>query len=100
MDEKKSRDRALLGALHPGVIEDLVEVRDTPDFDAGVRIDPQAERGPQPQSYPTTEPDGWRETEIEDGAALLFPWITPSPAPRVRIFRSTSEALEAAGLSE
>jgi hypothetical protein len=79
MSEKKNRERGVLGALHPGLIDDVVEVMDTPDFDGGARIDPhQAERGPQPRSYPTAEPGGWRETEVEDGARLLFPgWTDP-----------------------
>jgi hypothetical protein len=76
MSEKQMRDRVVLGALHPGLFDDVVEVTDTPDFVGGARIDPrQAERRPQPQSYPTAEPGGWTEYEIEDGAALLFPWI-------------------------
>jgi hypothetical protein len=73
--EKLSRDRALLNALHPGTVGTVLEATDTPDIDAGARIDPQAERRPGPRSYPTAEPGGWSETEIEDGAALLFPWI-------------------------
>lgn len=80
--EKYLRDYALLNALHPGTVpyrEDEVEQTDTPRFDGGPRIDPDATR-PRTRTelaldgvfgpFPSNEP-GWVEYEIENGAELL-----------------------------
>ena len=80
--EEYLRDYALLNALHPGTVpyrEDEVEQTDTPRFDGGPRIDPDATR-PRTRTelaldrvfgpFPRDEP-GWVEYEIENGAELL-----------------------------
>jgi hypothetical protein len=76
MNEKEARDRALLGALHPGLFDDVVEVTDTPDFDAGARADYMSRSDPlRLAMYREPGAGGWYSTELKDGAALLFPWI-------------------------
>jgi hypothetical protein len=76
---RSRQDAGVRGALHGIVLEDEVEQTDTPRFDGGPRIDPDATRsrtrtelaldgvfGP----FPSNEP-GWVEYEIENGAELL-----------------------------
>ena len=69
MNEKRSRDRAVLGAL--GVrFDDELETTETPDFDAGPRTD---HRPYEPSRRPTPYREGaWETIEIEDGAELFF----------------------------
>ena len=76
VDEKYLRDYALLNALHPGSVpyrEEEVEQTDTPNFDGGARIDPNASRPkPPPLQRPSELGPGWREVELEDGCDLFF----------------------------
>jgi hypothetical protein len=78
IDEKRARDRALLGAMHPGLFDDDVEVTGSPRFDGGARFDQNAPsvtpavawaanaRDGRIGPFPSSEP-GWTEYEIEDG---------------------------------
>ncbi|MBK5116685.1 MAG: hypothetical protein JJE23_07160 [Thermoleophilia bacterium] len=48
----------------------------TPNFDGGVRADPNAMPiDPRRRPYVYREPGGWPAMEIEDGAELLFPFL-------------------------
>ena len=75
MTEKELRDRAVLGAMHPGLFDVEVEVAGGPQFDGGVRADthrpdPTLRTALRPHSY--REPGGWRTLELENGADLFF----------------------------
>ena len=82
MNEKQRRDQALLGPMHGIYVrDDDAEPRQTatPNFDGGVRSDPNAPQfDPRPRPYVHREPGGWVSIEIQDGAELLFPWLGDS----------------------
>jgi hypothetical protein len=73
--EKELRDRAVLGAMHPGLFD--AEAMGRPNFDGGVRgvapayrADPTLRPLLQRRAY--REPGGWHTVELEDGADLFF----------------------------
>jgi hypothetical protein len=76
--EKELRDRAVLGAIHPGLFDDAVEDTGRPSFDGRIRgdafeaphEDPTLRRHLRPPIHRT--PGGWHTVEIEDGADLFF----------------------------
>ena len=75
-DRKRERERALVAVLHPGfpIMEET-----SPGFDGGVRGELPHEPNVTGLSgpFPNAEHEpGWPVAfELEDGAALLFPWI-------------------------
>jgi hypothetical protein len=76
LNEKQSRDAALLGPMHGIYIGPEPEQTATPNFDGGVRTDlnePRADPSQRPHVY--REPGGWLSIEIEDGAELLHPFL-------------------------
>ena len=75
-EQKRSLDRAVLGALHPGMFDGDVVTSPAPNFDGGVRESalPVAHFDPRPPA-PVYREAGWTVVEVKDGAELLFPWL-------------------------
>ena len=77
-EEKRARDRALLGALHPGLFDGDVSPPPAPNIDGGTRESalPTAHFDPRPPAPVQREPGpgGWVSVEVD--AELLFPWLS------------------------
>ena len=76
MNEKQQRDRAVLGALVPGLFDVEDASSGAPHFDGGVREPalPMAHVDPRPPT-PAYREGAWTVVEVEDGAELLFPLV-------------------------